>query len=127
MPLGLCSNFDSLRSSSVSIPTPICVPLTPVRDNTFTKQLPGRVVGGKCPVDIIVIRKRACQRLSLCGSFGDAKTDVRTWCRSRIAHERHATAHQAGRAEIITGGEEGMADVMQAVELLRRQQRTADS
>src|SRR5262249_41821757 len=98
MPLGLCSNFANLRSSSLSIPTPSCMPkLARVRDDAFTERLARGVVGSKSPVDVIVIRKRFCQRLRLCPGFGDAKTDVRTWRRGRIAHQCHAAENQAGQ------------------------------
>src|SRR5262249_40334309 len=91
MPLGLCSNFANLRSSSVSIPTPSCMPS--LRDDPFTERLAHGVVGSKSPVDVIVIRKRFCQGLRLRPGFGDAKTDVRTWRRGRIAYQGHAAKH----------------------------------
>jgi hypothetical protein len=53
--------------------------LARVRDDASTERLARGVVGSKTPVDVIVIRKRLCQRLRLCPRFGDAKTDVRTW------------------------------------------------
>ena len=93
--------------------------LARVRDDAFTERLARSVVSGKSAVDVIVIRKRLRQRLRLCTRFGDAKTDVRTWRRGRIAHQYEAAENQAGRAEIINRCEERLIDVPHTIEVLR--------
>ena len=40
--------------------------LTAVQHDTFTERLARSVVSGKCPLDVLVVRKRFCQRLRLC-------------------------------------------------------------
>jgi len=45
-----------------------------VRDDAFAKRLASGVVGGERPLNVIVIRKRFCQRLRLCARLRDAKT-----------------------------------------------------
>ena len=45
-----------------------------MRDDAFAKRLVSGVVGGERPLNVIVIRKRFCQRLRLCARLRDANT-----------------------------------------------------
>jgi hypothetical protein len=53
---------------------------TAVQNNALTERLADGVVGGKCPVYVLVTRKRFCQRLCLCAGLCDTKSNMRAWC-----------------------------------------------
>ena len=56
MPLGLCSDFANLRSSSgFDTDTKLHTELAPMQDDAFTEWLSRCVVGSERPVDVMVI------------------------------------------------------------------------
>src|ERR1700726_4806638 len=52
--------------------------LAAVGDNTLAERLADGIVGGKRPVDVVIIRQGFCERLRLGSRFGYTEADMRT-------------------------------------------------